>query len=211
MYSTFQDCHWRIPWLSAQWLWFSNCLQTSNSINRKCCIKTCEYFILMMKENWKIWKETLFRWYLGIRTRQIMPGGGDFVSFSSTRWPEFCTEKLSPGRGFWQKTLLARGSARGDSNRSNWYFHYFYPASPWDDSRSCRHPCCAKVSPPENLCVLLVNWDKPEISSSLHLLGSVRNVFWSGLTSQGKRASISFRFLSVALLHIHQLILLGKS
>ena len=23
----------------------------------------------------------LFRWYLGIRTRQIMPGGGDFVSF----------------------------------------------------------------------------------------------------------------------------------
>ena len=29
-----------------------------------------------------------------------MPGGGDFVSFFSTRGPEFCTEKLSPGRGF---------------------------------------------------------------------------------------------------------------
>ena len=29
-----------------------------------------------------------------------MPGGGDFVSFFSTRGPEFCTEKLSPGQGF---------------------------------------------------------------------------------------------------------------
>ena len=29
-----------------------------------------------------------------------MPGGGDFGSFLSTRGPEFCTEKLSPGRGF---------------------------------------------------------------------------------------------------------------
>ena len=29
-----------------------------------------------------------------------MPGGGDFVSFSSTQGPEFCTEKLSPGREF---------------------------------------------------------------------------------------------------------------
>ena len=28
-----------------------------------------------------------------------MPGGGDFVSFFPTRGPEFCTEKLSPGRG----------------------------------------------------------------------------------------------------------------
>ena len=29
-----------------------------------------------------------------------MPGGGDFVSFFSTRGSEFCTEKLSPGQGF---------------------------------------------------------------------------------------------------------------
>ena len=29
-----------------------------------------------------------------------MPGGGDFVSFFSTRGPEFSTEKLSPERGF---------------------------------------------------------------------------------------------------------------
>ena len=29
-----------------------------------------------------------------------MPGGRDFVSFFPTRGPEFCTEKLSPGRGF---------------------------------------------------------------------------------------------------------------
>ena len=121
--------------------------------------------------------------------------------------------KAVPGAGILTKNIIGQGVSwgGGDSNRSNWYLHYFYPASPWDDSRSCRHPCCAKVSPPENLCVLLVNWDKPEISSSLHLLGSVRNVFWSGLTSQGKKASISFRFLSVPLLHIHQLILLGKS
>ena len=42
-----------------------------------------------------------------------MPKGGDFVSFFSTRGLEFCTEKLSPGRGFLRKTLVARGSARG--------------------------------------------------------------------------------------------------
>ena len=29
-----------------------------------------------------------------------MPGGGDFVLFFPTLGPEFCTEKLSPGRGF---------------------------------------------------------------------------------------------------------------
>ena len=41
-----------------------------------------------------------FHWYLGIRTGQIMPGGGDFVSLFSIPRLEFCTEKLSPGRGF---------------------------------------------------------------------------------------------------------------
>ena len=29
-----------------------------------------------------------------------MLGVGDFVSFFFTRGPEFCTEKLSPGRDF---------------------------------------------------------------------------------------------------------------
>ena len=29
-----------------------------------------------------------------------MPRSGDFVSFFPTLGPEFCTEKLSPGRGF---------------------------------------------------------------------------------------------------------------
>ena len=28
-----------------------------------------------------------------------MPGGGDFVSFFSTRWPEFCTEISCPQGG----------------------------------------------------------------------------------------------------------------
>ena len=42
----------------------------------------------------------LFHRYLGIRTRQVMPGGGDFCFVSLTRGPEFCTEKLSWGRGF---------------------------------------------------------------------------------------------------------------
>ena len=42
-----------------------------------------------------------------------MPWGGDFVSFFPTRGPEFCTEKLSLGRGFWRKKLVVRQSARG--------------------------------------------------------------------------------------------------
>ena len=33
-----------------------------------------------------------------------MPGGGDFVLFFSTQWPEFCTEKpCSRGRNFDEK------------------------------------------------------------------------------------------------------------
>ena len=47
-----------------------------------------------------------------------MPGGGDFVLFFSTQWPEFCTEKLSPGRGFDEKHYWP-GSAWGESNQSN--------------------------------------------------------------------------------------------
>ena len=41
-----------------------------------------------------------------------MPGGGDFVSFFDPG-PEFCTGKLSPGREFWWKKLVAQGSAWG--------------------------------------------------------------------------------------------------
>ena len=109
-----------------QRLWFSNCLQTSNSINRKCCIKTCEYFILTIKENCqtdnygKFWKKicsyrimVLFHWYLGIWTRQIMPGGGDFVSFLPTRGPEFCTEKLSPGAGILTEKISGSAVSTG--------------------------------------------------------------------------------------------------
>ena len=45
---------------------------------------------------------------VGILFRSFDPGG-----------PEFCTEKLSPGRGFLRKKLVAWGSARGNGNRSN--------------------------------------------------------------------------------------------
>ena len=41
----------------------------------------------------------LFHGYLSIRTGQIVLGGGDFVLFLRLRGPEFCTEKLSSGRG----------------------------------------------------------------------------------------------------------------
>ena len=64
---------------------------------------------------------------IDIRTREVMPGGWGFCFVFSTRGPEFCTEKLSPGRGFWRKKLVARRSAReGDGNRSNWYLHYVH-------------------------------------------------------------------------------------
>ena len=48
-----------------------------------------------------------------------MPGGGDFVLFFSTQWPEFCTEKLSPGRVL-TKNIIGQGvNLGGDSNQSN--------------------------------------------------------------------------------------------
>ena len=103
-----------------QWLWFSNCLQTSNSINLKWCIKTCEYFILTIKETCQteIWKETslieLCFFFIDILTfeQANYARGGDFASFFDPGL-EFCTEKLSLGQGFWQKKLVARGSAGG--------------------------------------------------------------------------------------------------
>ena len=42
-----------------------------------------------------------------------MPGGGDFVSFFSTWWPEFCTEKLSPGGDFDEKHYWPGGQPGG--------------------------------------------------------------------------------------------------
>ena len=51
-----------------------------------------------------------------------MPGGGDSCFVFSTQGPEFCTEKLSRGRGFRQKKLMARGQpggGGGDGHRSN--------------------------------------------------------------------------------------------
>ena len=73
---------------------------SSNSINFESCIKTCEYFILTIKENCETNSCGKFGNKQNYVSGQIMPGGGDFVSFFSTRGPEFCTEKLSPGRGF---------------------------------------------------------------------------------------------------------------
>ena len=50
-----------------------------------------------------------------------MPGGGDFVSFFSTRWPEFCTESCPQGGDFDEKHYWPGGQPEGggDGNRSN--------------------------------------------------------------------------------------------
>ena len=42
-----------------------------------------------------------------------MPGGWGFCFVFSTRGPEYCTKKLSPGRGFWRKKLVAPGLTPG--------------------------------------------------------------------------------------------------
>ena len=72
---------------------------------------TCEYFILTIKENrqTEIWKETdlielrfFFIDILAFR-RQIMPGGGDFVSFSRPRGRSFALKSCPRGRGFDRK------------------------------------------------------------------------------------------------------------
>ena len=43
-----------------------------------------------------------------------MPGDGDFVSFFSTRWPEFCTEKLSLGGGDFDEKHYWPGGQPGE-------------------------------------------------------------------------------------------------
>ena len=108
------------------WPWFSNCLQTSNSINLKCCIKTSEYFILTRKENcqmnklWKIWKETAFIELcsflidlLAFELGKLCLGMGIFVSFFDPgagvlRW------KAVPGAGIMTEKISGPGvSPRG--------------------------------------------------------------------------------------------------
>ena len=42
-----------------------------------------------------------------------MPRGSGFCFVFSTRGPEFRTEKLSAGRGFWRKKFVARELAGG--------------------------------------------------------------------------------------------------
>ena len=93
------------------WLWFSNCLQTSNSINLDCCIKTCEYFILTKKENCqmdnygKFGKKLLFIELgsffidvLAFELGKLCPGLGIFVSFFWPRGRSFAL-KSCPGGG----------------------------------------------------------------------------------------------------------------
>ena len=69
---------------------------------------------------WEIWKETAFIELcsffidpLAFKLGKLCPGGGDFCFVFSTRGPEFCTEKLSRGWGFWRKKLVAPRSAWG--------------------------------------------------------------------------------------------------
>ena len=68
---------------------------------------------------WKIWKETALIELcsfsidiLALEIGKLCPGVGSLFRFS-TRGPEFFTEKLSPGLGFWRKKLVARGLAGG--------------------------------------------------------------------------------------------------
>ena len=48
-----------------------------------------------------------------------MPRGGDFVSFFPPGGRSFALESCPRGGDFEGKKLVARGSARGDGNRSN--------------------------------------------------------------------------------------------
>ena len=54
------------------------------NLERNCFLELCSFFI------------DLLAFELG----KLCPGVGIFVSFFSTRGPEFCTEKLSRGWGF---------------------------------------------------------------------------------------------------------------
>ena len=100
------------------WLWFSNCLQTSISINLKCCIKTYEYFILTNKENcqmdklWKIWKETelcsFFIDLFAFKLDKLCLGVGIFVSFFDPG-AGVLLWKAVPGVGILKKKISGLG------------------------------------------------------------------------------------------------------
>ena len=121
--------HWGIPWLSTVTMIF-DCLQTSNSINRKCCIKTCEYFILTIKENCqmdnygKFWKKicsyrimVLFHWWFELG--KLCPGVGILFRFSDpgTRVLHW---KAVPGAGILTEKISgpAVSPGGGGDNRS---------------------------------------------------------------------------------------------
>ena len=57
--------------------------------------------------------------YLSIQTGQIMPGGGDFVSFFRPGSLRFADKICSRDGDFDGKKLVARGLTRGDGNGSN--------------------------------------------------------------------------------------------
>ena len=112
------------------------------SINLNCCINTWEYLILTMKENCqkdnhrKFEKKLLLQNYVPFslifwhsNQANYTLGWGLYVVFS-TRGAEFCTEKLSPGRGFWRKKLVSRGLSGGGGNWSKWYPHKFLAPLP---------------------------------------------------------------------------------
>ena len=61
---------------------------------------------------------------LAVEIGKLCPGVGILFHFSDPGAGVFHW-KLSPGRGFWRKKIVARQSVGGgDSNRSNWYLHY---------------------------------------------------------------------------------------
>ena len=80
------------------------------SVDFNCCIKTCEYFIPTIKENCqtgnygKFGKKLLLQndvpfSLISFEPGKLCPGVGILFPFFDPG-PEFCTEKLSPGREF---------------------------------------------------------------------------------------------------------------
>ena len=75
---------------------------------------------------WKIWKETalieLWSYFIDVlafRTRQIMPRGGDFVSFSRSGGQSFALKSCPRGGDSEGKYYWPWGQPGGDGNWSN--------------------------------------------------------------------------------------------
>ena len=95
-----------------------------NSSNLKCCIKTCEYFILTKRENcqidnygklWKVWKETTFIKLcfflidlLAFEVGKLCPEVGIFASFFRPGSRSFAL-KSCPGAGILKKKITDPG------------------------------------------------------------------------------------------------------